>query len=148
MRPRTPFAKDTVALNYEYDSEEDWEEEEEGEEGEEVASGDDSDGEVSDADSIDEWLIDDDVDVGGEPIDLDNIDLTGYELPERKRKPSPNPEQSRGKEKRRKLVQPLVAFAKGPCWETPIGKSDWDGFVPYHIQLFNGETNALYVVMT
>jgi chromatin assembly factor 1 subunit A len=132
--PRNPFAKDSAVLDYSYDSGEDWEEEEEGEG---VLSGSDSDGDASDNDSLDGWLVDDDDDIGGEPINLEDMDIVGYEFLERKRKTSPNLEQSGGKEKKRKFVQPLVPFVKGPRWESASSQCDWNGFIPYRIQFFN-----------
>jgi chromatin assembly factor 1 subunit A len=136
--PRTPFARDFVALDYDCDSGEDWEEEAEGDE---VLSGSDSgDGDGSDQDSLDGWLIDDDEDVGGEPIDLDQMDIDGLNLPNRKRKSSPALEPPKSKSKKRKFAKPLVPFSKGPCWEIPVGNcSQWEGLTPYRIQIFNGK---------
>jgi chromatin assembly factor 1 subunit A len=159
IKPRKPFNRDAVVLDYTYDSGEEWEGEEEGA-GDDVADEDDEDeGDVaedsndSDADS---WLVDDDDaeldDVGLPDLDraspFSDISLGGMTigtqpgppsfLPAKKRK-AVKPEEKGKEEKKRKVVVPLIAYTKGPYWETEVGKCEYDPFEPYRIQLFNGE---------
>ena len=42
------------------------------------------------------------------------------------------------------MVIPLVPFAKGPEWETSIGRCTYEPFKSYRIQLFNGASCHLY----
>lgn len=141
--PRTPFARDVVSLDYSVDSGEEWEEEVEGE----VLEVEDEDEEVpatEEPDSdLDSWLVDDDEIVDpGTPIDdrLGSPDL--YPPP-----PPPPPPKRKQKEpveekdtKKRKVVTPLVAFTKGPCWEQKIGECSYEPFKSYRIQMFNGKS--------
>ncbi|KAG5651779.1 hypothetical protein H0H81_007418 [Sphagnurus paluster] len=134
--PRTPFAQDVLVFDYGYDSGEEWEEEPVGdaddvvEDGEDEEDGDDPD---SDADS---WLVDDDDEPDISLEDLDNMSSGTPDLPPQatKRK-AEDGEKKLGK--KRKVVIPLVPFAKGPCWETTIGQCEYNMFDPYRIQLFN-----------
>ncbi|CAA7265402.1 unnamed protein product [Cyclocybe aegerita] len=135
--PRTPFAKDTLVFDYGYDSGEEWEEEPAGEDVAEDADDDDGDADEQDSD-MDSWLVDDDE----EPVDISSLgrdsppplfDFPGPQpLPKRK---AEDPEAKTSK--KRKTVVPLVPFAKGPIWETIVGKCPYEPFNPYAIQLFN-----------
>ena len=145
--PRRPFGKDVVSLDYTVDSEAEWEEEEEGDvldgaeednDPDEPVGGDDD----SDADS---WLVDDD-----EPVD------PGTPVEERFGSPDfpPLPPKRKSKEeeakkstKKRKVVEQLVAFEKGPCWETTIGECAWEPFKAMRIQFFNGRLRASTTVL-
>ena len=77
--PRTPMMADTSLLNYEYDSDEDWESDGEGEEIDSNAGGDEDEGDdvpESDEDSfIDDGVtMQDGYDAEGGPIDVDDPD--------------------------------------------------------------------------
>ncbi|PPQ77583.1 hypothetical protein CVT25_011375 [Psilocybe cyanescens] len=134
--PRTPFAKDTLVFDYAYDSGEEWEEEPVGEDV--VEDGDDEDGDADEPDSdLDSWLVDDDDEPNlallaheSSPPPLLDFPVTGSS----KRK-AEDGERKIGK--KRKVVVPLVPFAKGPIFETTIGQCEYDPFKPYAIQLFN-----------
>jgi chromatin assembly factor 1 subunit A len=135
--PRCPFAKDLAVFDYGYDSAEEWEEE--GEADDVVDDGEEEDGEIDDPDSdLDSWLVDDDDDVqppsheSSPPLSLPEFHVS----PPPKRK-SDGEERKLGK--KRKVVVPLLPFAKGPCWETPVTWCENDLFRPYQIRLFNGQ---------
>ncbi|KIK59679.1 hypothetical protein GYMLUDRAFT_44116 [Collybiopsis luxurians FD-317 M1] len=131
--PRTPHAKDVLEIDYGYDSGEDWEEEPAGEADDVMDEGEDEEG-TEDRDSdIDDWLVDDDEVEDGVPIDEPGAGSPTLPILLPKRKiddPGAKPE------KKRKVVVPLVPFAKGPCWETSIGRCD-NAFDSYRIRLLN-----------
>lgn len=134
--PRTPFARDVVALDYTYDSGEEWEEES-GEADDVVEDAEDDDaGEEPDSD-LDSWLVDDDeVEEPGTPIeDRELSPGMPPPLPLPKRKAN---DEGKKLNKRRKVVVPLVPYMKGPCWEAEIGKCMYEPFKQYRIQLLNG----------
>ena len=140
--PRTPFARDVVAVDYTYDSGAEWAEEDAGDADDVV----DGDGEEDDADDgeedsdLDSWLVDDDaVEDPGTPIE-ERGGSPGFDFP-------PPPQQGKrkkeekernGASKKRRVVVPLVPFAKGPEWEPVIGRCTYEPFNAYRIQLFNG----------
>ncbi|KAI0670574.1 hypothetical protein C8Q78DRAFT_1145923 [Trametes maxima] len=146
--PRSPFARDVVAVDYGYDSGAEWAEEDAGE-ADDVVEGDgedeDADAEGEDDSDMDGWLVDDDeVEDPGTPIE-ERPGSPEFEFP-----PMPQPgkrkkEKERAKEgeresgtsKKRRVVVPLVAFAKGPEWEHVLGRCTYEPFKAYRIQLFN-----------
>ncbi|KAJ7752021.1 chromatin assembly factor 1 subunit A-domain-containing protein [Mycena metata] len=137
--PRTPFARDVAVFDYGYDSGEEWEEEPAGDADDVIDDGEDEDGEVEDADSdLDSWLVDDEDEPetpqtpagsrGGSPV------FSSSRAPiKRKAEATEDPKLA----KKRKVVVPLVPFAKGPVWEQTIGRCEYNMFNPYRIQLFN-----------
>jgi chromatin assembly factor 1 subunit A len=138
--PRRPFAKDLVVFDYGYDSGEEWEEEPVGED---VAEDNDDEEEGEDPDSdADSWLVDDDEEPEFNLRDIDSLDapdIFDVDAPPpitAKRKAD---EGERKLGKKRKVVVPLVPFAKGPCWEETIGHCSYEPFQSYRIQLFNGD---------
>ena len=134
--PRRPLGQDTLVFDYGHDSGEEWEEEAMGEDV--VEDGEDEDGDDDDRDSdMESWLVDDDEEIdlaegtqGTSPPPV--FDLPP--LPKRKAEDS-----ERKSTKKRKVVIPLMPFAKGPVWESTIGQSDYEPFNPYAIRFFNGE---------
>lgn len=138
--PRTPFAKDVVAMDYTYDSGEEWEEES-GDADDVVENQEEEDGDDEEVDSdLDSWLVDDDeVEEPGTPIE-DRSGSPGFPYnlpvpppPKRKAADSDPAKTS----KKRKVVIPLVAFTKGPCWESTVGSCPYEPFKPYRIELLN-----------
>ncbi|KAF8061551.1 chromatin assembly factor 1 subunit A-domain-containing protein [Lyophyllum atratum] len=134
--PRTPFAKDVLVFDYGYDSGEEWEEEPAGD-ADDVAEDaeDEEDGDDPDSD-LDSWLVDDDEEPG---LSLEDVDQLPTEIPDlpilsTKRKAEEG-EKKLGK--KRKVVIPLVPFARGPCWQTSIGHCDSSVFDSYRITVFN-----------
>ncbi|KAJ7046609.1 chromatin assembly factor 1 subunit A-domain-containing protein [Mycena alexandri] len=137
--PRTPFARDVAVFDYGYDSGEEWEEEAAGDADDVIDDGEDEDGEVEDADSdLDSWLVDDEDEPqtpqtpadsrGGSPV------FSTLRAPvKRKAEATEDPKLA----KKRKVVVPLVPFAKGPAWEQTIGRCEYNMFNSYRIQLFN-----------
>ena len=135
--PCKPFKRDPVAIDYGYDSGEDWEDEVSGD-GDDVVEEGDEDAETEEPDSdLDSWLVDDEEEIEV-PADLDMNPapppVPSTALPPKRK--SDDEGQRLGK--KRKVVVPLVAFAKGPCWESNLGQCEIDFFKPYRIQLFNG----------
>ncbi|EMD38595.1 hypothetical protein CERSUDRAFT_94126 [Gelatoporia subvermispora B] len=138
--PRTPFARDVVALDYTYDSGEEWEDES-GEADDVVEDAEEEDvGDEQDSD-VDSWLVDDDDVDPGTPIEeresspgMFPIDFPSLPSATSKRKVG---DESSTQSKKRKVVVPLVPFTKGPCWEPTIGECEYEPFNAYRIQLFN-----------
>ncbi|KAJ3908524.1 chromatin assembly factor 1 subunit A-domain-containing protein [Lentinula edodes] len=128
---RTPFAKDVLELDYGYDSGEDWEEEPAGD-ADDVMDDAEDDAATEDQDSdIDDWLVEDDE--VEEDIPADERAGSPIFNPLPKRRADDAPPQT---VKKRKVVVPLVPFAKGPCWENSIGQNE-SMFDPFRIRLLN-----------
>ncbi|PFH52405.1 hypothetical protein AMATHDRAFT_74199 [Amanita thiersii Skay4041] len=133
---RTPFAKDLLEFDYNYDSGEEWEDEGPGD-ADDVLDDEEEDAEGDDTDSdLDDWLVDDDgeVEVNLEEPEIPLLDEMEV-IPCPPKRKVDNEEKESGK--RRKVVVPLVPFAKGPCWEAKIGECDYDAFKGYQIRLLN-----------
>jgi chromatin assembly factor 1 subunit A len=133
---RTPFAKDLIAVDYSYDSGEEWEDEGTAD-ADDVVGDDDDEPMDEEADSdLDSWLVDDD-DIS---VSVGDLDSMPPELPETSFSPPKRKVQTEDKKngKKRKVVIPLVPFAKGPCLESAIGRCDYEPFKAYRIQLLNG----------
>ncbi len=146
--PRRPFAKDVVEFDYGYDSGAEWEQEPTGD-ADDVLQDDDEDGDSDEEDSdIDDWLVGDDE--KPEMLYEDIRDLSPPMLPDLPvlRLPAPPPKRKAAdpetKQKRRKVVVPLVPFSKGPCWETRIGECEYEPLNQYRIQLFNGKRKTMF----
>ncbi|KAJ3989993.1 chromatin assembly factor 1 subunit A-domain-containing protein [Lentinula detonsa] len=123
---RTPFAKDVLELDYGYDSGEEWEEEPVGDADDVMDDAEDDATEDQDSD-VDDWLVDDDE--VEESLPTRELELAGS--PKRKADDAHTITT-----KKRKVVVPLVPFAKGPCWETSIGQTE-STFRPFRIRLLN-----------
>lgn len=132
---RTPFAKDLIGIDYSYDSGEEWEDEGAAD-ADDVVGDDDEEPQDEEADSdLDSWLVDDDdTDVNGDLGSIPPELPDSFNPPKRKVQ---NDDKKSGK--RRKVVVPLVSFAKGPCWESTIGYCDYEPFKAYRIRLLNGK---------
>ncbi|KEP52986.1 putative transcription initiation factor TFIID-1 [Rhizoctonia solani 123E] len=126
--PRRPFGKDE-SLDYDYDSGGDWEEEGDGE----VIVSDGSDEEDSGSEDEEEgWLVDDDeAEAEAEDVPSDAMDESTDAVVKRKAK------SSNEKDTKRRKVEKLTPFLKGPCWEEEIGRCSYEPFSPYRIQLLN-----------
>ncbi|KAG6919970.1 hypothetical protein DXG01_013319 [Tephrocybe rancida] len=134
--PRTPFAKDVLVFDYVYDSGEEWEEEPAGDADDVVDDGDDEDdGDDPDSDA-DSWLVDDDEDP---EIALQDMDQHPLDIPDLPVLPSKRKAEDGEKKigKKRKVVIPLVPYAKGPSWESSVGQCEYAMFDPYRIHMFN-----------
>ncbi|KAF8631437.1 hypothetical protein AX17_005114 [Amanita inopinata Kibby_2008] len=132
---RTPFAKDLMVYDYSYDSGEEWEDEGAGD-ADDVLDDDEEELGADETDSdLDSWLVDDDdieVNVDDQEVSPPNIPEVVPNAPKRKVE---NEEKKSGK--RRKVVVPLVPFAKGPCWETAIGECGYEPFKAYQVKILN-----------
>lgn len=136
--PRTPFAKDTLVFDYAYDSGEEWEEEPVGEDV--VEDGEEEEGEGDEPDSdLDSWLVDDDEEPDMTMLARNSSPPPLLDFPTTMAPPKRKAEDGERKiGKKRKVVVPLVPFAKGPIYESTIGQCHYEPFKPYAIQLFNG----------
>ncbi|KAK2460579.1 hypothetical protein APHAL10511_007049 [Amanita phalloides] len=129
---RTPYAKDLIGIDYGYDSGEEWEDEGTMD-ADDVVDDDDDDPQDEEADSDwDSWLVDDD------HVDANDPDSIPPDIPELSFNPPKRRIETEDKSgKRRKVVIPLVPFAKGPCWESAIGYCEYGPFKAYRIRLLN-----------
>ncbi len=142
IRPRRPFDKDVIQLDYGYDSGEEWEEEPAGD-ADDVIEDDEDDGDGDDVDSdMDSWLVDDDEDEGHISLDHMDLDLPDVDLSRPQKRKIDESEKSLSK--KRKVVVPLVPFVKGPFWESSLGQCAYEPFNAYRIRLFNGKGVRLY----
>ncbi|EFP75976.2 uncharacterized protein PGTG_01307 [Puccinia graminis f. sp. tritici CRL 75-36-700-3] len=140
---RNPFGKDTCLLDYEYDSEADWNEEdgegedlEQGSDGGNDEGGDGMSSELGESDE-DGWLVGDDDDI--EMVDdgenhasnraLD-FQVDENQLPGKQNKKISGPT-------RRKIVGPLIPVVKGPIWEGTLGVVSTSIFGCFQIQMIN-----------
>lgn len=147
VRPLKPFGKDTCLLNYEYDSEGDWEEDDA--EGEDLNDEEEEEeGEaMSEADSEEDgWLVaDDDVEMAdatsdAEPDDIVFMGATG-ELADQQQKRKRALQEQKKKAvaaKKRRIVGPLIPIIKGPLWEERLGQVESQTMEPFRIQFLNG----------
>ena len=136
IRPRRPLARDVVAIDYSYDSGEEWEEENPGDADDVVEDNDDDDegdaGEDSDADS---WLVDDNDDVEAVvPVDGEEAPP----LPKRRLEA----ESGAGNSYKKRRVVPLVPFVRGPVWDPAVTKTVEEVFTPFRVRFFNGMWSA------
>ncbi|RPD65935.1 hypothetical protein L227DRAFT_606090 [Lentinus tigrinus ALCF2SS1-6] len=139
--PRAPFAKDPVQVDYTYDSGEEWAEEDAGDADDVVEDAEDEgDGDDEPDSDLDSWLVDDDdIEDPGTPIEdrLGSPAFPDIELPPPGKRKAKEDKEKSGAGKKRRVVVPLVPFAKGPEWETHIGGCAYEPFRSYCIQLFN-----------
>lgn len=146
--PRAPFAKDPVQVDYTYDSGEEWAEEDAGDADDVVEDAEDEgEGEDEPDSDLDSWLVDDDdIEDPGTPIEerMSSPGFPDIDMPppgiSGKRKAKEDKEKN-GAGKKRRVVIPLVPFAKGPEWETHVGRCAYEPFKAYRIQLFNGTSS-------
>jgi hypothetical protein len=168
VTPRTPFCRDGAVLNYEHDSEGEWEEEPDDAEAENVGS----DAEMSadenegDASEVDSWLAEDDEilyesgyeedgdivmmdadasrrphrDLGDDDDDDDIIVVEGeQEKKERLKREKEKKRRIEEKQKKKKANGPLLALVKGPVWEDQDGVSKEPAFKGMKIRFLNGQ---------
>ena len=134
IRPRRPFARDVVAIDYSYDSSEEWEEECPGE-ADDVAddNDDDDEGDVGEDSDADSWLVDDDNDDDVEAVvPVDGADSVPF--PKRRLEGA----NGTGNSYKKRRVVPLVPFIKGPVWDPSITKTAEEVFIPFRVRFFNG----------
>ncbi|KAK4053873.1 hypothetical protein OIV83_001529 [Microbotryomycetes sp. JL201] len=160
--PRTPFDQDQALLNYDVDSEAEWEEEVEDADAEDLKSGgEDSDDDGAESEPLsDDWMCGDDEiefeagyteegDVSAVGLDADatktgNEDETAaarQRVLDRERKSKAIKDGS----KKKRLVGPLVPIVKGPSWEDKIGHVSYAPFSSMRVQLLNDSNVALMV---
>jgi chromatin assembly factor 1 subunit A len=153
IKPRRPFARDDIAIDYAYDSDAEWSEEEEGGGDDVVGDSDDERDESEESDDLDGWLVDGDDEEVATPVEeREGVDAFPFpHVPESSRskrkagKEKENGADTEGKAKKRKVVVPLVPFIKGPCWESEIGRCEYEPLNQYRVQLFNGESLTDYL---
>ncbi|KAF7966207.1 hypothetical protein HWV62_39698, partial [Athelia sp. TMB] len=128
-------ARDPIAMEYDYDSGQEWEDEG-NDNADDVHEGADDDDVASEADSdLDSWLVSDDEieEIPAPSADSEVEVLATLNFPSKRK--ADDGERKIGK--KRKVVVPLVPFVKGPCWETSVGQCSYEPFESYRIQLFN-----------
>lgn len=145
---------DRALLNYDVDSEEEWEEEVDDPDAEDVQSGgerSDDEGEESEALS-DDWMCDDD-EVEFEPghdgedeVMLpppgEDDDLVIMEDSSARRKIMQREKKAKAAregQKKKKMVGLLLPTIKGLVWEETIGSTPYVGFSNMRIEMLNGE---------
>lgn len=148
IRPRAPFAMDTSALNYEYDSADDWDGEED-EEGEDVISGAEEQGEdMSDEESDgDGWLAQDDEMIEyqeGFDADDDGMCVDPETDAQAKRFVA---KRSQAATNKKRKPGPLTQLIKGPCWEAVDGAVEWELLNTFKIQFLNGALSLLGLIV-
>jgi len=125
-----------LVFDYAYDSGEEWEEEPMGEDV--VDDGEDEDGDDDDQDSdLDSWLVGDDEEIELAEGPQDSSPPPVFDLPPLPKRKAEDSEHK--STKKRKVVVPLMPFAKGPVWESTIGQPNYEPFNPYAIRFFNGD---------
>ncbi|GAA6056417.1 hypothetical protein JCM3770_000692 [Rhodotorula araucariae] len=156
--PRTPFARETALLNYDVDSEVEWEEEADDPDAEDVGSdgarSDDEGGAESEADS---WLAEDDeieyeagYDADGDVVMLsaegqapdDDEDVIVVEGDKERRKRERDSKKKKAERERRKKERearkgPMLPVIKGACWQRDVEVVEDPVFKPMRIQFLN-----------
>lgn len=129
--PRRPLARDVVAIDYSYDSSEEWEEENPGDADDVADDNDDEDdeGDPGDDSDADSWLVDDDVEAV--------VPMNGVDAPPFSKRRLEGASGAGSSYKKRRVV-PLVPFVKGPVWDPTIAKTVEDAFKPFRVRFFNG----------
>ncbi|SCV66978.1 BQ2448_5624 [Microbotryum intermedium] len=139
IRPRAPLEVDRALINYDYDSEADWEEDEE--DAEDIRSGDDVSGEDdSDDDLSDDWLaVDDDIEYceGANSEDEWKMDLDGEDAELLATRRKIERREKKGKARNKKEIKTLIPIVKGPCWEVRVGVPADKMFNSMRIQFLN-----------
>ena len=132
IRPRRPFARDVVAIDYSYDSSEEWEEEKPGDADDVADDNDDEDeeGDPGDDSDADSWLVEDDDAEAIAPID-------GVDTPPPPKRRLEGTGGADSSYKKRRVV-PLVPFVKGPVWDPAIAKTAEEVLAPFRVRFFNG----------
>ncbi|KAF7322840.1 hypothetical protein HMN09_00063400 [Mycena chlorophos] len=133
--PRSALKRDAVVFDYDYDSGGEWEEEPAGD-GDDIVEDERSDVDGDDRDSdADSWLVDDDEEIPSLPGSRSASPVVPMiPLPPKRKADGTNDAKAA---KKRKVVVPLVPFARGPCYEEKMGKCELPLFAPYRIQLLN-----------
>ncbi|BGP46077.1 hypothetical protein JCM10450v2_001917 [Rhodotorula kratochvilovae] len=164
--PRTPFARETALLNYDVDSEDEWEEEADDPDAEDVGSdggarSDDEGGAESEADS---WLAEDDeieyeagYDADGDVVmlaaegrapDADDDDVIVVEGEKERRKRERDAKKKKAERERKKKERdarkgPMLPVIKGACWQRDVEVVEDPVFRPMRIQFLNDASFGL-----
>ena len=131
--PRRPFSRDVIAVDYSYDSSEEWEDENPND-ADDVTDGSNSDDELdAEEDSdVDGWLVEDnngDVEPVAPVEEVDAISHPKRRLQGARSADSPY--------KKRRVI-PLVPFVKGPTWDPAINRTTEEVFTSLRVRFFNG----------
>lgn len=160
--PRTPFARDTAILNYEHDSEAEWEEEVDDPDAEDVASdGERSGDEKEEVESdVDSWLAEDDEIEYQEGYDADgdmvmqaaenggrlpgeDDDIVVVESEKTKKKKERDAKKRKADRDRKKKREIMLPVAKGMFWQADVEEVVEPAIKPMRIQLLNGKSRAV-----
>lgn len=161
--PRTPFARDTAILNYEHDSEAEWEEEVDDPDAEELASdGERSGDEREEAGSdVDSWLAEDDeieyqegYDADGDMVmlaaenggrvpgeDDDVVVVESDKVRKRREREAKKRKLERERKKKREVMLPVV---KGMFWQEDVETVAEPALKKMRIQLLNGQSRSCF----
>lgn len=172
--PRTPFARDTAILNYEHDSEAEWEEEVDDPEAEELASdGERSGDEKEEAGSdVDSWLAEDDeieyqegyeadgdvvmlaaenggrIPRDGEAGDEGDDDIVVVESDKVRKRKEREAKKRKAERERRKRREVMLPVAKGMFWQEDVEVVAEPALKTMRIQLLNGQLQAYVHALT
>ncbi|KAN0066018.1 hypothetical protein ACQY0O_000110 [Thecaphora frezii] len=156
--PRCPLGQDPVALDYNYDSDAEWEELGQVD-GDDVLEADDKEESAGESDSdsdLDDWLVDDlEVDEEDEAMpmadgdDIVEVDAQGHPVLSNAFGPNASrnagagatnvlkPKKKKVKMLGRRFDSKLVPFSTGPHWEGVLGQPDYEHFNGYQIEFLN-----------
>ncbi|WFD36030.1 hypothetical protein MCUN1_002901 [Malassezia cuniculi] len=130
---RRPFGQDPMALDYNYDSDAEWEEGDEGENVDGMDDKDDDDSSVAGSESdseMDDWLEDDLEEAGdGDEGVIPERDAHHIDAGDKKKK--------KVKWLGRRFDSKLVPYISGPHFETRLGVPAHESFEPYRIVFLN-----------
>lgn len=156
--PRTPFGRDSALLEYEYDSEIEWEEEDDPlHQADDVNSGgersDENDDEDSDGELSDDWLCGDDEVAFAEgctaetmeakmnlnsddegDVEMRAMEESRLRILERERKSKTG----KDAQKKKKNTGALIPIVRGPMWEKRVGEIMLPAFNSMRIEFLNG----------
>ncbi|KAG0654646.1 hypothetical protein C6P46_001569 [Rhodotorula mucilaginosa] len=160
--PRTPFARDTAILNYEHDSEAEWEEEVDDPDAEELASDGERSGDEREepGSDVDSWLAEDDeieyqegYDADGDMVmlaaenggrvpgeDDDVVVVESDKVRKRREREAKKRKLERERKKKREVMLPVV---KGMFWQEDVETVAEPALKKMRIQLLNDSVFGL-----
>lgn len=165
MGPRNPLGQDSVALDYSYESDAEWEDEDPND-GDDLLENDDKEEEEGDRSGdeseMDDWLVDDyeeeDEEEGTAPPLIDDMEIVEVNAAGQPISTQPSkvtskdvktggelvnflqPRKKKIKSFGRRIEGKLVPFSTGPHWQDNLRETTYDGFKGYQIEFLNGKT--------
>lgn len=149
IRPRKPFAKDTCLFDYDYDSEDEWDEEEAGD-GEDVNSDDarsQGSDEADSQDELDDWMCEDNEIEYEEGFEADGSEIQkDPTIAARDRAIAKKERSAKDSLARSKAPKALVPVSRGPVWEPQYGHQLHSAFESMSICFLNGEVSLAFAL--